>query len=823
LATTKHRLASAEQPTTASADGREPAYYLEIFLVSFAALLLEISYTRVVSFKFFYYYTYFVIGLALLGIGCGGVIVTVSERLRRIPTDVVLLWTLLAGAVSVGAGYLVIVYTRVDTFAIWQYGARASVKNLALLLVVCVGLFTPFIAVGVIVSTLLGRRPDKVGRLYAADLIGAGLALAVVVALLTWIGPPPTIYLAGVIFAAAGLRIALRRRSVAVPGAAVVAVVLAVAVVAPSVLPDPRLETSKADQFPNGAIYSKWSPIFRVDVFQTTADTRTLYHDGLIGSSIYRWDGKAGSLPRFGFDTDLRSLPFATLDAAPRRALIIGAAGGHEVLASLYFRTGHTDAVELNPVTYSLVTDRYAGYDGHLATHPGVNYVNGDGRSYLARSDGNYNLVWFPAPDSYSAANAATAGAFVLSESYLYTSNSVKDSLEHLRPGGIVATQFGEVNFQKKPNRTTRYIATARKALAQLGVHDPSRHIMVATSPTAYSVFGAGQIATILVKRSPFTPAEVDRFVAKLAQIPGSALRYAPDHPTLVSPVRTVASSDPAGLDRFYRSYPYNVGAISDDGPFFWHFRTYSNVVRNINHSLSDRDREDTVGERVLLLLLAIATVLAALLLLLPFVAIRKDWRELRHKRRSAVYFAALGFGFIFFEVTLIQRLTLFLGYPTYSLTITLMSLLIFVGVGAFLSGRLQGDPRPALPWLAVAIAALTAFYLYGLPRLTDAALGLPLSARVPIAFAVLAPLGICLGFFMPLGLGTVAGLSTHPREYVAWGWAVNGFASVVGAVLATILAMTYGFHTVLVVALFIYLVALLSLRGLLAKLAIAA
>jgi hypothetical protein len=144
------------------------------------------------------------------------------------------------------------------------------------------------------------------------------------------------------------------------------------------------------------------------------------------------------------------------------------------------------------------------------------------------------------------------------------------------------------------------------------------------------------------------------------------------------------------------------------------------------------------------------------------------------------------------------------------------MSLLVFLGVGAFLSSRLQGNPIRALPVLAVLIASLTAFYLFLLPRVTDAALGLPLAARVPIAFVVLAPLGICLGLFMPLGLGAVAELSTHPREYVAWGWAVNGFASVIGSVLATILAMSFGFHTVLVVALVIYLIALISLRSLL-------
>ncbi len=90
-----------------------------------------------------------------------------------------------------------------------------------------------------------------------------------------------------------------------------------------------------------------------------------------------------------------------------------------------------------------------------------------------------------------------------------------------------------------------------------------------------------------------------------------------------------------------------------------------------------------------------------------------------------------------------------------------------------------------------------------------------PLAARVVVAFVVLAPLGVCLGMFMPLGIGTVAGLSAHPREYVAWAWAVNGFASVIGAVLTTILAMTFGFNVVLVLALVVYGVALAVLRSL--------
>jgi MFS family permease len=99
---------------------------------------------------------------------------------------------------------------------------------------------------------------------------------------------------------------------------------------------------------------------------------------------------------------------------------------------------------------------------------------------------------------------------------------------------------------------------------------------------------------------------------------------------------------------------------------------------------------------------------------------------------------------------------------------------------------------------------------------LTDALQGWPLGGRVVIAFLMLAPLGICLGAFMPLGLGAVSRLTNFSRQYVAWGWAVNGFASVVGAVLTTILAMQFGFRTVLFVALAVYVVAVLALRGLL-------
>jgi len=318
------------------------------------------------------------------------------------------------------------------------------------------------------------------------------------------------------------------------------------------------------------------------------------------------------------------------------------------------------------------------------------------------------------------------------------------------------------------------------------------------------------------VKRDPFTTTEVDRFLTALNSMPGSTPRYAPGHPVARESVSDIATLPGSRLDRWYDSYPYDVRPITDDSPFFWHFTPFGDVLADFGDPIDRSDFEVDVGERVLLLLLGIATLFAAVFLLLPFVRIRSIWSGLPRKRRSALYFTALGLGFMFFEITLIQRLVLFLGYPTYSLTVTLAAILLSTGVGALLSSRYQARAGHAAWVLLGALAVLTLFYEVGLTPMTDALLGRPFGARVVVAFGVLAPLGVCLGAFMPLGLGAVAGITKHPREYVAWGWAVNGFASVIGAVLTTILAMALGFGVVLVVALIVYGVAVLALRGLL-------
>jgi hypothetical protein len=786
-----------------------PRYYLEIFLVSFSGLLLEISYTRIISFKLFYYFVYLVLGLALLGLGAGGVIVAISERLRRATTEAILMYSLLVGAAMMAIGYLIVALAPINTLAMWKYG-WTTVTNGGILLLLCLVLFVSFVPAGIALSTLFGRRPEGIGRLYFADLAGAALACGVAVSLMASTGPPAGIMLAALAIALPGARLAWRVRQRWSWLGVVLVLILAVCVASPGVLPDVKLDKGKASPLGAGELlYSSWSPVFRVDV-RTFGSIRALFHDGLLGSEMLHWNGEASTLASFGFNRQPTAIPFSVESAPPANELIIGAAAGHEVVASLYYKAAHVDAVELNPVTYKLVTKTMADYDGHLAQNPAVHYVNADGRSYLARSNKKYDLIWYPAPDSYSATNASSASAFVLSESYLYTTNAIVDSIKHLAPGGVVVNQFGDHNFATLPTRTARYVQTVRNALQQLGIPNAQNHILVSTTPGGL----LPPLSTILVKATPFTTADIDRFDRIVDSVPGSRVAYAPGQINRAEPItRFIVPSVAANAG----SYKYSVGAISDNKPFFWHYTTFAHALRTIGTRITGNNTEVTLGERVLLLLLAFATLLSAVFLLLPFVFIRKTWRRLPRKRMSALYFISIGLGFIFFEITMIQKLVLFLGYPTYSLTVTLSSLLIFVGIGSLLSSRLDLRGRSGL-LLPAPVAVLTIFYLFGTAPLTDAMLHLPLAARIPIAFAIMAPLGLCLGLFMPSGVRAIADLSDHSREYIAWGWALNGFASVIGSVLATMLAMTYGFQVVLVVALGAYCVAGLALQNLLPR-----
>src|SRR5215470_7967368 len=781
---------------------------VELFLLSLAVILLEVSYTRVFSFKLVYYFTYLIIGIALLGLGAAGVLVMLLGRSERASLDRLVPICVLAAAAAVLVGYLGVATVQLNTLTLvaslvqrQPLGVLVEGTKLALL---CLALFTPFLAAGLAIATILAGHSDRLGRLYAIDLLGAGLGCAFCVPLLGRLSPPGTVLAAGTIIALAGLLAATAH--VQRLAAAMLGLLLAGGAAFPGHLPDPVPDRAKnmSPQQTRGAdiLFSRWSPVFRVDVttslFPHQDGRRLLLHDGLLGSLLMRFDGNLASLG--AYEHDARAYPFDVLPPAPRVA-IIGAAGGNEILASLYFGARHVTAVELNPVTVGLLRTDFADYTGHLATDKRVTLVNGEGRSFLAHDHTRYDLIWFVAPDSYAAMNAATSGAYVLSESYLYTREMIALSLAHLTDDGVICTQFGE--FAGTPNRTVRYLSTARDAFQRLGIPDFDRHVLVSSSPS-YQI----EAFTILIRKAPFGADELARFRARTAAVEGSRVHFPAGGEGANEAIATVIAASPETLAAWYSRYPYDVHPVTDDAPFFWHFARLRDVLGGRAPS-PIYNWEQGLGERLLLVLLVMVTGFAAVVLLAPFVLVRPLWRTLPHKFRLTLFFAAIGVGFMFLEVTLIQRLTLFLGYPTHSLSVTLFALLVSTGVGSGLSTRY---PRGALLPLGVGLAALVLFYRYALPPVLAGAIGWPFAARVGLAVVLLAPLGLCLGAFLPLGMRTATALTPHRSAIVAWGWAVNGFAAVVSSVLATILSMTFGFNAVMLAALAVYAIGIAAL-----------
>src|SRR3954451_19827156 len=199
-----------------------------IFFVSMAGLLLEVAYTRIVSYKLWYYYVYLVIGLALLGIGTGGIALATVRRVREASTEAILSWAGIVGAALVPIGYLVIARLPIDTVEIWDYGSASSFKNLAALGLISFILFSSFIAVGLVVATILGRADGPVGGLYFGDLLGAGLGCLLAIPVISVFGPPAVVFVAAALFGAGALASVANVRSRVSAVAAVVTVVLVV-------------------------------------------------------------------------------------------------------------------------------------------------------------------------------------------------------------------------------------------------------------------------------------------------------------------------------------------------------------------------------------------------------------------------------------------------------------------------------------------------------------------------------------------------------------------------------------------------------------------
>ncbi|MFQ5854601.1 MAG: hypothetical protein ACE5LU_03005, partial [Anaerolineae bacterium] len=506
------------------------------------------------------------------------------------------------------------------------------------------------------------------------------------------------------------------------------------------------------------------------------------------------------------------AFPYQIVVAA--KTLIIGPGGGLEVLQALRQGASQVTAVEDNPLIIDVVRRLYGSYSGQLYTRPEVTVEIESGRGFARRAVAaghTFDLVHVSLADSFKVVNF---GAYSLTESPTHTVDAFRDFYRLLSDDGILVIPRW---LQLPPSESVRAAATAIVALEAEGVDEPAAQLM------AYRTF---KTMTLLVKRQPFTPDQVAaarQFVDEqgfdLVAAPGIKPVDVNQHNVLAAPAYYQAFQQLLGPDRnqFMAGYQYDISPPTDDRPFFFHYFRWSQINEILATFGKTWQPFGGGGYLVLFILLGLAALTSVGLIVLPLVIWQlrrppdagpaESPKRPRHVTLCtfAVFFA-LGIGFLFIEIPLIQHFVVFLGHPTLAFAAVLLAVLVFSGLGSLAAPRV-----PLVPGFIV-IALGATLYPVLLRPILSASLGWPLALRLVAAVLSLAPLGFFMGVPFPRTLDLVRGIDP---QLTPWAWAINGCASVLSSILATMLAVSTGFSIVLTVAGGMYLAGLLAITPL--------
>jgi hypothetical protein len=747
---------------------------LAIALTSFAVIVVEIAATRILSVVLWYHWAFLSVSLAMLGLGVPGVWFALRPPAPR------LLPRLLAlSALSIPLSMVAIVRC-----AHW-FGVYKVVFCMFCLLL-------PMLSLGGSICLLLMEgRGRRISWMYGFDLLGACVGAGLVIPLLHVVPTPELLAAIGLVpLAAAWLLDWPPRRSLVLVG--IIGVLLAWG--------DPlQVRVAKYyDERAHDVLYERWTPTARLAVFDGIFWRRDPYLGWLWGPGSKSppvrfeqyWveqDGSAG-MPMMRFEGDLGPFSYLLYDVTsvgyqverPRSVAVIGAGGGRDILAALVAGAERIAAVEINPHLVEIVSGRFARFSGDVYHLRGVQPVVSEGRSFLQSTPERFDLIQISLIDSWAA---TSAGAFALSESNLYTLEAFRLYWNRLTASGLVSTSrwiVGPMSIE-----VPRLLVLVEHALRAEGVEDPFAHI---------AVVQGGSVATVLMSRRAFRTEEV-RQLHDVCEERGFVLLHPSDAAggTLISDlVRDSAE--------VMESVPIDLSPPSDDRPFFFHVLP---VFKPVDQELVDRLGVNGEATRALQVLMVTMIAVTLALFFLPFLLWPRRDRGPDLWRGSG-YFACIGLGFMLVELPWLQRFILFLGHPSHATTVVLASLLLGAGVGSLLSSRVSVTTLARHGW--VILLVLGALNL-ALARVFAGALGLPFSARAALTVTLLAPAGVPLGLFFPLGM------LRFGDRHKAWFWAMNGAASVLAGVLSLALAMQFGLTSVTWGALACYGLACLLLQ----------
>ncbi len=750
--------------------------------IAMAGVCYQVALVRALSIVLWYHFAFLVVSSAVLGFGLSGMVMVLRPSLTKaegLPSRLRAVATALSAAVLVG--YAVLAFVPFDPFSI-GLDSTQFVWGLVYIL----AMMFPFFLNGLFIGIILVHHADQAGRLYAFDLVGAGISAVATLLLFSVVGGEATLLLAAVLAAGAAVCISPSKTSaMTMTGAILLSVVFAafvpLRVTEDKVIGAVPIANLLSD--PDRTLETRWNSLARIDVVAFSDRQRDILIDA--GVALTRLPHVAKPIDEYPPSTDFLALSFAQVDAP--KVLILGSGGGWEVALALTHDAPKVTAVELNPAIVDLVQTTQSDWVGGIFADPRVELVADEARAFLSQSDDHWDVII----SAHTISNAATAsGSMNLAESHTLTLEAFDTYLDRISDRGVLHITRPEAQLPK-------LVATAAEALRRQDLEPKNRIVAFRFGRSPGSSFAAG----ILVAKDPSV---LEGVVSKM-----------PAHSA--SPLWAVTEGvmEPRYITAV--THPEKFNLATDDRPFFnitmqWSEITLDDVKDVLGAGEGGRLALEgkPVSEVSLLILLVLVFFVSVTAIGVPLWIRRDSLPEgLARGAKVALFFSALGVGYMYAELGLVHRLGVFLGSPTLTFGVVVAGMLLSSGVGAAVSQRL--DLRSAPIAVGAAALVLAAVALTSGPMI-QLALSFGEWMRLLAACLVVVPVGFALGFAFPLGMRR---LDTVDGGYLPIAWGFNGFASVIGSATSIILASALGFSWLLFVAAAIYVVAALLIAEL--------
>jgi hypothetical protein len=778
-------------------------FLVGLSLVCASTLMYEIVLTRLLSAVCWYYLASVSISMAMFGMTAGALAVQVrSEWFSQDQIPHRILQAVFATAVSIPLALIVALAIPID----FSYALQTLFSFLLFSSVIAV----PFFFSGVAVCLALTRSSFPIGRVYFADLFGASMGSLASVLLLKLVDAPSGILVISALLFLGAAAFAIyakddwyRRRSLIFAAG-----MLVIAVLNASTLHgiQPIWTKGKIDRRDNLAA-EVWNPISKVRALRPGFGPPQMWgpssHMPPVNVEEIQMDidDDAGTA-MVHFQGDLAPFSYLRYDVTSLggqmrsggTAAVIGVGGGRDVMNCAVNGFRRVVGIEINSAIVKLDTRTFGSFSGFNKI-PGLELHNDEGRSYLTRTDEKFDLIQASLVDTWAA---TSAGALTLVENSLYTVDAWRIFYRHLQPGGLIT--FSRWYSGGEAAQTYRLFAVAWAMLLDRGVEDPGRNI---------ALLSAGRISTIVVSNQPLSEKDLAKIRAFAHEMDFHII-FMPGEPTTVWELRKISGfRDLGAMSQLREAGDFDLSPVFDSSPYFFN----AVRLRNIPRLIARGGR----GSNLRALLFVFTFMFAALILVLVVIVLPlRHWSRQQSATRAPVagfvYFVAVGIGFMFVEIGMMQQLSIFLGHPVYSLIAVLGGLILSSGIGSLVSDRLRLGSRVATGLPAVAVALAILLYTMAVIPVMHRFTGGVLWQRVAVALMLVMPCGFLMGFCFPVGLRWMS-LIKQERN-LPWMWALNGAAGTLGTFAAVLISMETSITICVLSAAACYLLAAIAIMG---------